>query len=262
MPSIRGKRELPAPGISSGPYSNASPGNVSTVVSCDVSTGLSFRRSRLLPPWPVLGSDPNTFPIPGLTIARPNRPGYRRTPFRHSCFFGTLQALGSRSALNFIIRKIYPLAKTEFGANGFRIKICGAGKFSAWAERQLAEKPEIEFLGFVDDLGTLFSQCHAVIAPIDTPIGNRSRILTAMANRLLVIAHENTALGNPDLVDGRTCFLAKTPVQFVSKMRQATNAGGFAEILKDRALAVYQTKFAPEQAVTALMKEAFDTTAF
>ena len=172
-------------------------------------------------------------------------------------FFGTLSALGSRSAFRLLVNDVYPLAVREFGENGFKINICGRGAPSGWAKAALQGKPEIEELGFVDDLGPLIAQSHALIAPIDVPVGNRSRIITAMANRLLVVAHENTTLGNPDLVDGKTCYLAKTPLQFVQKMQAACHNPERSSAIEENAFLVYETKFDPGAAVAALLKEAF-----
>jgi glycosyltransferase involved in cell wall biosynthesis len=174
-------------------------------------------------------------------------------------FFGSLGALGSRSAFRTLIEGIYPLAVREFGAARFRISICGQGRPSGWASEALESKPEIEFLGFVDDLVALFPAYHALIAPIDVPVGNRSRIITAMANRLPVIAHVNTALGNPDLIDGKTCYLARTPAEFATKMRVIVGNPALADAIKEEARLTYERKFAPPSAVTAFMNETIGT---
>ena len=67
----------------------------------------------------------------------------------------------------------------------------------AWASTMLAATPELEHVGFVDDLAGLLASVHAAIAPISVPVGNRSRISTALAAGTVVVAHENAALGNP-----------------------------------------------------------------
>ena len=57
-----------------------------------------------------------------------------------------------------------------------------------------------------------------MLAPIAVPVGNRSRILTTMSMGALVIAHANTVLGNPDLVSGKNCLLARSPEDFAKHM--------------------------------------------
>jgi glycosyltransferase involved in cell wall biosynthesis len=88
--------------------------------------------------------------------------------------------------------------------------------------------------------------------PIDVPVGNRSRILTAMAMRSLVIAHANTALGNPDLVDGETCYLAADAKGFVEAMVAAVDDPARREAVVDRALRCYRERFHPERATGRL----------
>ena len=174
-------------------------------------------------------------------------------------FFGTLQALGSRSAFHFLIDKVYPLAVNKFGKNKFSIKISGQGTLPEWAAVKLIDMTEVEFVGFVDDLGEFFSQAHAMIAPIDVPVGNRSRIVTAMAAGLPIIAHENTVLGNPDLIDKENCLLARTPEEFVTGMHTIFKHPDIREVISGQALRVYQEKFSPKRATEALMNEIFFT---
>lgn len=158
-------------------------------------------------------------------------------------FFGSLGGLGSRSALHFLVEKVFPLLRRLWGEGGFRILVSGRGELPDWARRAFDDKEEIERLGFVDDLDALLAACHAVLVPIDVPVGNRSRILTAMAKRALVIAHTNAALGNPDLEDGATCYLASSAVDFVERMRLAVEKRGAADAIIERAYCRYQKHF-------------------
>lgn len=158
-------------------------------------------------------------------------------------FFGSLGGLGSRSALHFVTRKIFPLLQRLWGEGGFRVLVAGRGELPEWAARAFSGWSEIESLGYVEDLDELLGSCHAVLAPIDVPIGNRSRILTAMAKRVLVIAHANAALGNSDLEDGSTCYLAANAIDFVDRMRLAVEDRASAETIIDQAYRRYRERF-------------------
>jgi len=169
-------------------------------------------------------------------------------------FFGNLAALGSRSALHFLIRKLYPKLVERWGHGGFRILIAGTGGLPGWALRAMKARPECEVLGFEENLDGLLASCHAMLAPIAVPVGNRSRIVTAMAKGSLVIAHKNAAMGNPDLVDGETCYLAGTADEFVDRMKSAvTDPTRNAQIV-DRARQVYNSRFRPEAAFQMLLQ--------
>ncbi len=186
-------------------------------------------------PWPE--------PMAGRASARKPLP---ETP--SFLFFGTLTGLGSRSALHFTLEKVFPRLRRLWGEGGFRILLAGRGAVQHWAERMMASRREFERLGFVEDLDAVMASCHAVLVPIDVPVGNRSRILTAMAKRTLVIAHRNTALGNPDLIDGETAYLAGDAEGFVERMRLAVADRQRAEAIIERAFSCWERKFHPDAA--------------
>ena len=166
-------------------------------------------------------------------------------------FLGTLQALGSRSAFHFLLRELYGRLVQRWGRGGFRIVIAGRGQIPAWAARLLETTPDLEHVGFVDDIDALLRSVHAAIAPISVPVGNRSRILTALAAGTLVVAHENAALGNPDLVDGETCYLAAGADDFAERMARSVEAPAEARAVAERGRALYEARFRPDAAVRA-----------
>lgn len=170
-------------------------------------------------------------------------------------FYGTLTGLGSRSALHFMIRRLYPRLLSLWGSNGFQVFIAGARNLPDWVRDELSRKPEFKYLGFVNDLDSLMSSCHAVICPMDVPVGNRSRIVTAMAKRAVVIAHPHTALGNPDLVHENTCYLPATIDGFVEYMKKAFERPREIEVITSNAQRCYETRFRPDVAVDMMVEQ-------
>jgi glycosyltransferase involved in cell wall biosynthesis len=167
-------------------------------------------------------------------------------------FFGALAGLGTRSALHFLLGQVYPRLRREWGG-GFRILLAGSGALPDWAEQALEGKPEVKRLGFVPDLDPVLGGCHAALFPIDVPVGNRSRILTAMAKGLPVIAHRNCALGNSDLVDGETALLAADADDFAERMRRIFDSPALADSIAARAHDCYRTRFHPDAAGSRLV---------
>ncbi len=194
-----------------------------------------------------------------LAYAWPELPSASTSPLRPTkptfVFFGHLSGLGSRSALHFLFEELYPKLLTIWGVNGFSIVICGTSTLPLWAESKIARFSEISSVGFVDDLGALLHSSHAAIIPIDIPVGNRTRIITAMALGVPVIAHSNTALGNPSLVDGQTCYLAKDAAGFVERMKRAYECPDEVQSIVKRARAVYDTEYSPTVACPAMLQE-------
>ena len=160
-------------------------------------------------------------------------------------FYGGLGALGSRSALHLLLEKIYPLLVKLWGAGGFRVYICGKLQLPDWAAKLVEGKAEIEYLGFVDDLSLVMEQCHAAIFPVDVPVGNRIRVLSAMNAGILIIAHAMMGRLNASLVDGETCYLAETPEEFVQKMKCAVEHPEEAPRLRMNARKEYDENYSP-----------------
>ena len=188
-------------------------------------------------PWPVPESVPTT------PTSQPDLPTF--------LFFGNLTGLGSRSAFHFMFREVIPQLRKTWPGGGFRILIAGRAELRGWVAERMAATPEIEFLGFVDDLAGLIGRCHAVLAPLDVPVGNRSRILTAMALGGLVIAHENAALGNSSLRDGENALLFGDADRMVEHMTASVRDPARFRSVIAAAQHTYRNEFAPEAAAGA-----------
>jgi glycosyltransferase involved in cell wall biosynthesis len=170
-------------------------------------------------------------------------------------FCGGLNALGAKSALLFILKQLHPRLLRIWGEQSFRIIIAGRGSPSGWARAAMADCKEIDFRGFVEDLDLVMAECHALIVPIDIPVGNRSRIVTALAKGWLVIAHRFTQAGNPDLKDGENCYLAEDAHSFAQRMRMAYEDSDAVARVRSNAITCYRENFLPERAVARLIEE-------
>jgi glycosyltransferase involved in cell wall biosynthesis len=195
---------------------------------------LGLRNCQYRPyPWPVIDA-----PIPYR--AKPNTPTFM--------FFGNLVGLGSRSALHFMVAKVYgPLVKL-WGPGGFKILLAGRGALPEWFAEAIKDKPEFVRIGFVEDLPSTLAECHAALVPIDVPVGNRTRILYALGQSTLVIAHQNVALGNTALVDGQTCAMAASGEEFAERMKRAFDDPLWARQVAEAGCQMYSDLFSPEKA--------------
>jgi len=79
--------------------------------------------------------------------------------------------------------------------------------------------------------------------------------LTAMSMGALVIAHSNTALGNPSLVSGENCLLASSAMEFAEHMLIAYNKPSLGSKLGASARNTYEKYFSPEIASAQLINE-------
>jgi glycosyltransferase involved in cell wall biosynthesis len=71
----------------------------------------------------------------------------------------------------------------------------------------------------------------------------------------LVVAHANTALGNPELVSGDNCLLASSASEFAEHMQLAYANPELAAKLGDSARHTYLRSFEPEVASQRLVHE-------
>jgi len=92
------------------------------------------------------------------------------------------------------------------------------------------------------------SKCHAVIAPIDVPVGNRSRILTAMSSGALLIAHKNASLGNPDLINNINCLLCNDEYEFVDAMIKSVTMPLEMEAISKNGIEMFNLHFSIKSA--------------
>jgi glycosyltransferase involved in cell wall biosynthesis len=207
------------------------------IVSSKASEGALHRlglKSTYLPyPWPAKVET-------GRPVEKPSRPAF--------AFFGSLSGLGSRSAFDTLINTIYPQLVRTWGTGGFTVFLAGTRQAPRWVQSALQDRPEIVFQGFVADLVSFMRACHAVVVPIDVPVGNRSRILTAMAHGSLVVAHRNTTAGNPDLVSGVNCLLAASAEEFAKHLRFAVESPAEALRIARQGQATYERLFSPRPA--------------
>lgn len=184
-------------------------------------------------------------------IAGPRRGPKEKPRF---LFYGHLSGLGSRSALHFLCDRLYPELVAAWGEDGFEIVIGGREPPPAFFAAKIDRLPALSCVGFIEDLDAMMATVHAVIAPLDVPVGNRSRLLTAMAKGALVIAHENAALGNPMLVAGQTALLARDAAGFARHMRLAAQDPDACAAIIDRAEKAYLEHYAPPAAARALVQ--------
>ncbi len=168
-------------------------------------------------------------------------------------FYGHLFGLGSRSSLHFLFSRLYPELQKIWGKGGFDIIVGGREAPPNWAMTIIRERPEFRYVGFIENLTEMLARVHAAIAPLDVPVGNRSRILTAQAKRALVIAHDNAACGNPYLVDMETCLLARNATDFARRMRLAVEDPSVVKGIVARAEASYLENYDPPRAVRHML---------
>ena len=162
---------------------------------------------------------------------------------RSFLFHGNLLGAGSTSGLEFLIGDVLPAAKREWGAGGFRIVVCGRTELSVTNRERLLNFPEVEMLGFVDDLESIMQECHAMLVPISIPVGNRTRVIDAMSSGLVLVGHSNLSLGNPFLISEVNCLLTRSGRDMVLALDRIFHDSELRAKLSGNARAMYELTY-------------------
>jgi glycosyltransferase involved in cell wall biosynthesis len=86
----------------------------------------------------------------------------------------------------------------------------GLPQAAAWGDR-------VRFLGWVDDLGEIFSECVALLSPLRTGSGVKIKVLEAFARGLPVVATPAGVLGI-EADESTGCLVAATPEDLAASM--------------------------------------------
>lgn len=153
----------------------------------------------------------NTVPLPAYeprTMPDPAQPIF--------LFVGTLDYFPNEDAAEWIAGPICDALRKHLG-RPFRIWIAGRGASQQLIDK-LARVPEVDFLGEVADLASLYRLCHAVLAAVRGGGGTKIKVLEAIAYGCPTIATPHAVDGLPGFA-GEHYLRAHTSEDFVRAAR-------------------------------------------
>ncbi len=107
-------------------------------------------------------------------------------------FNGTLDYLPNTDALYIIVQEL--LIKLDRYNETYKIFVCGNSITPDW-EKLLANKPQIIFKGYVDDINKYYLGTDCFICPVTLGTGIKTKIVEALANGQPVIACKKSGAG-------------------------------------------------------------------
>jgi glycosyltransferase involved in cell wall biosynthesis len=150
--------------------------------------------------------------VPNGVDCRHNRPGLSRPRSKHLVFNGSLTFGANYDAMQYFLRKIYPLIRQDMP--GVSLTITGATNGVDLDGLELDES--VQFSGFVDDIRYEMSKATVCVVPVRQGGGTRLKILEAMALGIAVVATTKGAEGFT-AVDGEHLLLADDPKTFTNR---------------------------------------------
>ncbi len=156
-------------------------------------------------PWLPVGVIEN-----GIDCAeyQPERQGRSGPP--RLLFTGT-SALRNMVALHQFVDDVFPAVRRQLP----NAELLVGGNFSASAQAEFKQHPQIRFTGRVDDMRPLFNQSDIYIAPFRESYGSKLKIAEAMAMAIPIVATPEGVRGFP-LRDGESVLIAHDPAQFAA----------------------------------------------
>jgi polysaccharide biosynthesis protein PslH len=121
-------------------------------------------------------------------------------------FFATLSYQPNYEAVDFIANEIYPRLK-QTRINDFVILICGKNLPQAILDK-LKDKPEIQYLGFVEDIETYIDGADLMINPILSGGGVKTKAIDTLGRGQVVLSTRTGAEGIDPNVCGKNLVVA------------------------------------------------------
>lgn len=119
-------------------------------------------------------------------------------------FFSTLSYAPNYDAVGFIADEIYPRLKQQ--QLNFKLIICGKG-LPHIIEQKLMDKPELKYMGFVDDINLYIDAADIMLNPILTGGGVKTKAIDTLARNQRVVSTQNGALGINENVCGSNLII-------------------------------------------------------
>lgn len=163
-------------------------------------------------------------------------------------FFGANNYFPNHDALLYFIDEILP--KVVERRPNVKLSIVGPGVQPAVLERQ---GPNVEVVGFVDDLMSHLERASAVVVPLRIGGGTRLKIVEAMAKSKAIVSTRIGAEGI-DLSHERDVLLADAPNDFAAQIVRVLSEPQLARQLGENARKVAEDRYAWAAIVQRLEK--------
>jgi glycosyltransferase involved in cell wall biosynthesis len=156
-------------------------------------------------------------------------------------FVGELEYEPNRAAVRWFVDQVLPLA-AKAGMENLTLHVLGNAPHDIQAE---LGSSRVKFDGYVVDLGQSLRRFPAIVAPVVSGGGVKTKVVEAMALGLPVVSTREGVKGL-DVVDGEHCYVADDPVEFIDGIRKAIDDPSGARAMGKRARSLVQREFSAE----------------
>lgn len=150
---------------------------------------------------------------------------------RGVAFWGNLRFPPNAEAIRYFFRDIYV---PHLKARGVRLRVIGDSA-PAWLLDAAASDPQIEVLGFVDDLPAALQPYPVMVNPMLIGSGMKNKVLEAFGLGLVVVSTHLGIESVPQAVAGTHHLVADKPAEFAAAVLQILDDDALKQRLRTRA---------------------------
>jgi len=153
-------------------------------------------------------------------------------------FVGSGQHAPNVEGINFFLKEVFPkivYCKPD-------VKLAIAGTVSEFAQFDHSLAANLDLLGYVDDLSTVYSQSRVAICPLLNGAGTKVKLQEAMVYSLPIVT---TAVGASglNLTDNVNCFILDEPEIFAERVLHVLNQPELARQISDAIATTFEQDY-------------------
>jgi len=112
---------------------------------------------------------------------------------------GHLTGMATLSSLYYLVENILPCMDD---IDDYEWRICGGDILMSDLKNRFQQYPQIEFVGYVEDIRKEMLQADIFLCPTAITVGVRTRLVEAMSLGSCIVAHSANGLGQPEFENG------------------------------------------------------------
>lgn len=167
---------------------------------------------------------------------------------------GHLRGIGTISGLHLFVPSILPRLTEALGSDGFEVHLVG-GHEPPLEFAEGLRHPAVQVRGQIIDPAEEFFDADVLLAPNPTTTGASARILSGLTFGNCIVAHTDSLVGIPELVDDENCLLAADGAGLADKTLRALGNPELRDRLGSNARRLYERSFSPPVAAAEIVRE-------
>jgi len=155
-------------------------------------------------------------------------PGWRRrkedmpqNPKPRILLPGHLTGMATLSSLYYLVENILPCMDD---IDDYEWRVCGGDTLMPDLQQRFKMYPQIEFVGYVEDIRKEMLQADILLCSTSIPVGTRCRLVEAMSLGSCIVAHTANSLGQPEIEDGVNVALSDNGVGIAALIRHLSTS--------------------------------------